>query len=955
MSFSKLIPTLCLILYFGCSCKGGIEEITPILEVAEQDQNISFLAEQSSRTISISTTTENFSAQSNVPWCLTEVNIPNKKIQILVQENSELDIRNAIVEIKAGSLSKSIKITQMGRKPEILIKKKNFSLDFRSQLFDIEVTTNVELELSNNTPWLKLQPTKKSARVELTYSFQSEQLPDKSNTRSGIIYFKQKGGILKDSVIVTQTITAANDYNPALTSCFEKDKKIKIQQASITPAEEYQSGEDILKSIDGQYSTIYHSRWSGMQANSSLTMEFIVDPSDAAIANYIVLHPRTSGMNGIIKSATVWISTAENSAYSKIGTISAPLSNNPVVVYFSHPVINPRKLKIEVTDTYSQDSKYYVSLAEVECYESRTLNSVTEDMKWFTDKTFSELVPGVGLNDIAEIKNPFIQNIATYLLINKYPKEYRVQQYKAYRDVSDLAKELKMSAYSQYENPTGICFQKDEEVVVFVGENKGEEISLRVCDFGSSGEDYFYPLREGVNILKMKGQGNGYVNYYSANYKSTPNVKIHIASGKVNGYFNISRHSNEEGSRLLDQASSEIMDIVGNRVQLAYSVSALRKYSYSRMKDLIQLYDSIISIEQTMLGLKKYNRLPPNHMFGRVVWDGYMFADGIGAGFNENTMSSIANPDEIARNNWGIAHEFGHVNQVRPGMKWVGTTECTNNIYSAWVQYVFTPNKLRLEHENIGGSIGGRFNAYLNNALIENQEWGIQGGPDKAYGANSESVWGGDHFVKLCPLWQLQLFFHLAGEGNSWHKPYFWADIFEKVRITDELMLSDGELQINFVKNACDATQCDLSDFFIRVGMLKKVDKVFDDYSTARKTITQQMIDETVAYAKKYERPATDYIFYISGNSVDSYKNKRKISGSYGVGISGDTQKQIDHGVWKNVTVFETYQGNTLTHITMVGTGSAGNAYTNVPYPANSTRIEAVAWDGTKVLVLGKR
>lgn len=745
-------------------------------------------------------------------------------------------------------------------------------------------------------------------------------------------------------------------YTPGQTTAFQKDKKIKILSASLSPADKYQSGEDVAKSMDGLLSTLYHSPWAGMPDKTPISIEYKLDPQDASLSNYVVLYPRTSGSNGVIRNVNVWVYTAEDSRYIQVGSSTVSMSNNPVVIRFKTPVVNPRGIKIEITDAYSGDAgKYYVSLAEFECYESKSMSIAASDLGYFTDITFSALKAGITSNQIAGIQNPFLQNIATYLLAGKYPNEYRVQDYKPYREVADLARELKTSTYCQFENATGLFFNTAEEVVVFVGPSGGQTLSLRVTDFGPSGNDYSYPLSEGINLLTMKGRGNGYINYYTPDYKSAANVKIHIASGTVNGYFDVSRHSEEDGKKLLDNAVSEILDIRGSRVQLAYSVASLKSQCYGRLGELIKEYDNIVTIEQTMMGLAKYNRLPANHMFGRVVWSGYMFADGWGAGFHDNTMATVANPANVRSNGWGIAHEFGHVNQVRPGMDWVGTTECTNNIYSAWIQYTYTPDNLRLEKENSGGTIGGRFNAYLNNGLLKGQEWGIQGGPDKDYGIGSNGYWGGDHFVKLAPLWQLQLYYHVAGEYNSWYKPFFWSEIFEKVRNTDETGLSNGQLQINFVKNACDAVQENLTDFFIKIGMLKVVDKMFDDYTPARKTITQQMIDEAVNYARKYPKPKTDYIYYISGNSLDAYKNKRQVSGQFNTGITGTTTKQVSHGVWNNVTVFETYAGSLLQSITMAGTGSSNNSFTNVPYPSDATRIEAVGYDGTRTLVYGIR
>ncbi len=942
------------------ACKKEAATPPPFLEIEETDLQVNFANEAAGKSITIQTNVENWSVSSNQDWCTISVeNDIEKNIIINVAENETLDIRNATVSVVAGGLMEKIEVAQFGVNPAILLDSKSQSVNFSSQIITVNVTTNADLEISCSQTWIKQHLGTKSAQVDmvdLVYEFEVEGLEDKNSTRYAKIYFQQKGGELKDSVIVTQALTTSDDYDPSSADAFEKDRKIAVLSATLTPSDKYQSGEGIEKSFDGKSSTLYHSPWGGMPDKPVITLEYALDPAEATIANYVILHPRTSQDNGIIKDATIWINTEEDPNYVQVGTVDAPLSNNPVVVRFNTPVINPRNIKVVITDAYSGDPDYYfVSLAEFECYESKAMNSLDNDLHYFTDGTCSELKAGTTMEDIASIENPFLQNIAAYLMAGKYSTEYRVQEFEPYREVGDLARELKTSTYSQFENATGMYFTKDEDVVIFVGPTNGEEISLRVHDFGQSEDDYGYPLTEGVNVLTMKGKGNGYINYYTSNYSTAEKIKIHIASGQVNGYFDVTRHSEEDGKKLLDNAVSEIMDIRGERVNLAYSVNALTQNCYGRVKELINLYDDLIMEEQTMMGLEKYNRLPKNHMFGRVIWNGFMHADGWGAAFHEDVMGDIANPDRLKITNWGVSHEFGHVNQTRPGMNWVGTTEVTNNIFSVWNQYRYNPDQPKLEVEHISGEIGGRVNDYFNNAFINEQEWGLQGGPDDGYGTNDKGEWGADHFVKLVPFWQLQLYYHVAGEGNSWYKPYFWADIFEKVRNTDESNLTHGEFQINFMKNACDAVEQDLSDFFIKIGMLKEVDKMFDDYSSAQKTITQAMVDDVVNYAKQYPKPETDMIHYLSANCVDAYKNKQSISGEFNTGITGTTTKQISHSDWQNVAVFETYKGDELTKITMVGTGSSTNTSTIVSYPSGSTRIEAVGYDGTQVLVFGSR
>ena len=110
--------------------------------------------------------------------------------------------------------------------------------------------------------------------------------------------------------------------------------------------------------------------------------------------------------------------------------------------------------------------------------------------------------------------------------------------------------------------------------------------------------------------------------------------------------------------------------------------------------------------------------------------------------------------------------------------------------------------------------IGGRFNAYLNNGILKGENWLVQSGPDKRSGGDNRPMVH-DHFVKLAPLWQLELYFKIAGKGN----PDFYPDIFYKAIKMDTRGKKDGELQLAFMRNACDAARQDLTDFFRKTGI----------------------------------------------------------------------------------------------------------------------------------------
>lgn len=429
---------------------------------------------------------------------------------------------------------------------------------------------------------------------------------------------------------------------------------------------------------------------------------------------------------------------------------------------------------------------------------------------------------------------------------------------------------------------------------------------------------------------------------------------MHIASGKVNGYYDKHRDALANWREILNKATYGCIDIKGDRINLVFGVNSVKTHC-DDLGDLIQSYDNIVKLEHELMGLDQHNRRPKNHMFGRVTKDG-LFADGWGAGWYEGCMNELANAAK-SKGNWAIAHELGHVNQISPGLKWVSTTEVTNNVYSVCVRYQFGRDSMPLEQEkcndgNNNNVLGGRFNSYLNYGIIKGEQWLCQKGQDNM--DPSKYPYGGDHFVKLCPLWQLLLYYReiVGGEKRDWY-----GDVAEIVRNTDESQLTNGQLQLNFMRNTMDVVKEDLTDFFIKAGMLKPIDKELDDYARGQMTITQTDCDELVKYASKYPKPATPVLYYLSANSEKSFKDKLAVEGTYneGVKVRNNGWIVINHDVWKNAVVFETYQGDELRYAAIVGTDSPDLSETKVCYPEGSTRIEAVSWDGKRILVYGER
>ncbi|WP_099367563.1 M60 family metallopeptidase [Sphingobacterium sp. 1.A.4] len=592
------------------------------------------------------------------------------------------------------------------------------------------------------------------------------------------------------------------------------------------------------------------------------------------------------------------------------------------------------------------------------CASNLTFAQSENDLSFFNKKNLTTLARKANQQAIQEIQHPVLREVANQIKNGKYPLAERFKTYESFFDPKILAKELKTSPYSQFENPTGIYFSANEEVLVWVEENENQKLNLLVTNWD---DEHFrmhsYPLKAGLNKFQVKDKGNSYIQHFYDEGKPFKKLKIHILSGKINGVFDARKDDNNKYQKMLSSAYGPVIDLVGKKVHLAYSKESLKKGTPENGKGLVALYDSIIRIQHEIMGLVKYKKEPKNHMFGRVIWKGFMHADGLGAAFHDNTMKDLANINRLRKNSWGVAHEFGHVNQVRPNMKWTGTTEVTNNIYSVWTQYLYNSHSPKLEHEKLKDydepKIGGRITAYMESAFVHNQPWLTQAGPDR-WDRERKRDWGGDHFVKLVPLWQLQLYFHEVGAGKKWGNKDFYGDIFYKAiqePVSDQE--SESYYQLQFVKNACKMSGLDLTDFFKKSGILAPIDLIVDDYTVGRMKITEADIKEVEKYASQFPKPSSPVIHYLTANSINIFKDQEELKGNINEGFSKEKDRLIiDNLAWPGAVAFETYQGDKLVKVAFRGAGFTNNQHTIVHLPIGSTKVKAIGWNGEKIDVI---
>lgn len=770
--------------------------------------------------------------------------------------------------------------------------------------------------------------------------------------------------------------SVAQNANP-ITDCtiptneFNALSNVKYIPTSVSvnpPANSTAEGAD--KTIDNNPATFYHSNYSGNQFPINLTYTFTGNNTISTVK----YTPRPNGGNGDFGTGEIWYKQTPSSAAVKAADFNCGFSNQSVLIPLSQTLTNISEITVKVLSGENN----LASCAEMEFYhnEQFSLNLYSN----IFNSLHSELKPGVTLADINGISSPFFKALAQCLYNNTYKKRFRTQNYTVYPTISSVTAQLRTAGANTCENPTGILFKSGTKAVIFVDTTNGAPVSLQTLDF--AGEDNLnkkvYSLTEGFNIIDITADGLGYIDYFN-NMPGLNPVTINITTGLVNGYYDPLVDSDVDWQNNLTNNVYKKYDVKGTYINLNLEKAGLQRQSYLSGQLLTSNYDKIVKKEYELMGLFKYNLVPKNHMFLYTPVGGGLYAGSFGAHMglsNANDLSDNFSAEALFSNIWGHAHELGHINQVRPAFKWHGMTEVTNNIYSAYIQYLYNtdyPGSTRFD-KNVSGYtgyspnvVGGEYNASINLGQIQSKSiYEILNSNDRA-----------STRVATIPLWQLMLYYGIGGAAKN--RPSleqrlsgtpatpgqpdtaFWlGDLLEICRTANTSNVSDVQLMLNAISNICDVVKEDLTDFFIKGGYLRPVDKVVFDYSNKTITITDQQIASTIATikSKNYPMPASPVINYLSTNSINFVRQQAPLIGTTMVGVTLNPNSDpnlvslnIDAQQWKNVIAFETYNQNTIIDVAIFGTGNAALDFTKVRYPQNATSVYAVGYDGTRKLV----
>lgn len=652
----------------------------------------------------------------------------------------------------------------------------------------------------------------------------------------------------------------------------DADILIEVETATATSEEVEEEERGIKNTYDGNSDTYFNSKF-GEISQWPFNIEYTLESGH--ILDYIIYHPRSDGGTrwGAFNKFEIWVASEifddrgyveGMTDYVKVGEFERGDNNYSITTLkFNTPIENAKKVRFDIYTSHNNR----VSCQEMEFYE---INQNKYDYsKVFADDVCSVLNAGVTESDIRKIPDKVIRDMATALLNNAYNTEFRVGSFRPYQDPVIMAGVNKTEKYSRRDNPTGIYVDEGDELLVFVGNTYEQNVTLALQELSESNNTIkFYPVYEGVNNIKFDRKGMLYVEIFTEEdiplileteaekaKVAAKTINIHFIYGKVNGYFDVAKHTQADFERMIEKAPYREFDALGVRSHLTWPVSDFIRFK-TDIKASLDNLDHLVYLEQEFMGLEKYGKMFKNRMYFHI---NYISANPHASAYRTAYTSSYADrfcsPANFKNVTWGPAHEVGHINQTRPGLRWTGTTEITNNIHSLYIQTSFGASCKLMDVKN-----GKNFYQRATELIIDGQLPHI---------INNSSE--GEQFeMRLVPFWQLKLYL-VDAKGQD-----FYRDLYEHYRTTPNLdtsVTTDGILQLDFVRQVCRLSGFNFIDFFTKWGFLRPVDLTLDDYGTKHFTVTQKQIDDLIdeINAAGYAMPHAN-VHEINDDNVSNFR-----------------------------------------------------------------------------------
>ena len=465
----------------------------------------------------------------------------------------------------------------------------------------------------------------------------------------------------------------------------------------------------------------------------------------------------------------------------------------------------------------------------------------------------------------------------------KNEKEFRIAEFKPRSNPMKWEKYFNVFTYSLMPTPTGITGNKNEDIIIFVGNDVPEGVKLNVNKvIGNDGHAFVSrEIKQGMNVVRMPyNDGDDaymlFLDYYvdtdttatSKRLAEFPNIKLHIEGGHVNGYFDITKHDDAYWREMLAAhkadsvlSSYTAIQVMGERVMYHMTRSQLASACPYTITDAIGWWDELVKWQHELMGVDKYYDRWNDLVMARNGVGSYMYATQGYTYYENSTLAEILPWDAVYSSPgrfWGPAHEIGHVNCG--AIKIVSCSESSNNLFA------------NVQVHRIGKSTTRGVGVANSREEFKNR---------MPFPLRSDLI------GKSRMFFQLYLYFHAAEKDTT-----FYPRLFEALRqdpldhgwnaASQRYYTSAVNDQLKFAEKCCEIAQMDLSDFFEAWGFFEPMDDALvGDYATYIVNLTKEEIKASRARMQQYEKKAGHLMFIedrikpskredgVEGNRID--------------------------------------------------------------------------------------
>ena len=300
-NLSLLLLLLLLAITPFTACSDKEDNMPPFLTIEENDKIQNFSSDVGVREINVKTSFNQWQAKVNddaISW-ISAVS-QGSKLKVSITQNQEKGSRNGNIIVTAGSFSETIQVVQMGAEPAILIGTEIYRIKSNGEIIDIEVTSNIEYDIiiPEDVDWI-VKADMQTRNEMITANYKYEIKPNDDKERRSIISIKGKNDNINRSIEVIQ-----DKFEVDLDKETSKDVRISVLSAKVEN-NEFQPGAGIERTIDGDYNTSFHTRWSGSTV-FPVVFSYHFKEGVAQDIDYALLYGTTS-YNGKIKEMNVYV------------------------------------------------------------------------------------------------------------------------------------------------------------------------------------------------------------------------------------------------------------------------------------------------------------------------------------------------------------------------------------------------------------------------------------------------------------------------------------------------------------------------------------------------------------------------------------------------------------------------------------------------------------------------